>query len=104
MAYKMSIGKKANIEWKEAFEWYTNISAKNGVKFHNAGIERVNEIAKAPHRFGPVRNRPRYRRAKIKRFPYLVVYRIDEANQKVYIISIWHDKRNPSDLMKRLRK
>jgi plasmid stabilization system protein ParE len=104
MAYKISIGNKANLEWKEAFEWYANISPKNGLKFHSAGLGRLEEIAETPHLFGHVRNRRRYRRAKIKRFPYQIVFRIDETSQQVIILSIFHEKRNPSSLMKRLRK
>lgn len=104
MAYKVSIGKKAIPEWKEAYSWYAEISSKIGLKFHNAAIERVDEIANYPHRFGPIQKRRRYRRTKIKHFPYLIVFKVDEPNQKIFIISFFHEKRNPSTLLKRLRK
>ncbi|HFA48237.1 MAG TPA: type II toxin-antitoxin system RelE/ParE family toxin [Bacteroidetes bacterium] len=104
MAYKLIYGKKSRSELDEAITWYKDISNQTATKFYSAAQSRLNEISDQPHRFGPIRNRRRYRRAKIKRFPYLIVFRIDEAKQKVHIISIWHEKRNPSDLMKRLRK
>jgi plasmid stabilization system protein ParE len=31
----------------------------------------------------------------IKHFPFLIIYRIDEAKKKIVIVSIFHAKRNP---------
>lgn len=104
MAYKISFGKKALAELEEAYLWYNEISSETSAKFYAASLARLDEVAHHPHRFGPIRQRPRYRRAKVKRFPYLLIFRIDEAKQKIFILSIFHEKRDPSRLMKRLRK
>lgn len=104
MAYKLIYGKKSRSELDDAINWYKDVSSETAFKFYTATFSRLDEIAETPYLFGPIRNRKRYRRAKIKRFPYLIVFRIDESKQAVFIISIFHVKRNPASLMKRLRK
>ena len=104
MAYKLTYGKKSVSELDEALDWYKEVSLKTAEKFNKSALSRLIEISETPHLFGYVKNRKRYRRAKIKRYPYIIVFRVDEPKQKVFILSVWHEKRNPSDLMKRLRK
>jgi toxin ParE1/3/4 len=46
-----------------------------------------------PRRGGRLKTRPEVRR--LVHEPYLVTYRIDEAAKVVYILRLWHAKRDP---------
>ena len=105
MAYKITLSKKALEELDEAFTWYENEASKTvATRFLHEFYERMDEIIENPHRFQQVKKRPLYRRAILRKFPYHVVYRIDELANRIRVLVVWHVRRNPSDLMKRLRK
>ncbi len=54
---------------------------------------RIKDLERHPERY-PERKQF-FREAKIKTFPYLVIYRIDEEEKVILISSIFHTSRNP---------
>ncbi len=72
------------------------IAQDNPTAAERVGLELV-EMAESlrilPRRGGVFRLRPASRR--LVREPYLLVYRIDEAQHVVYVQRFWHAKRNP---------
>ncbi|MEK7256637.1 MAG: type II toxin-antitoxin system RelE/ParE family toxin [Bacteroidota bacterium] len=103
MAYKIYLGKKAKEEYEEAMLWYHEASPQAAVKFKANILATLHEMSLRPHKYGPVRHRPRYRRAIVNRFPYQIVFRLEENTQRIFVLSFWHTRRNPAVLMKRLR-
>ncbi len=45
-----------------------------------------------------------FRRMLLKRFPYKVIFVVDEKKQNVVIVMLWHVKRTPDSLEMLLRK
>ena len=102
MAYKVIIGKSAQSDIREALDWYAGESSVALEKFVEGFYARLNELSERPESFGSVRQRPRFRKVKIRKFPYCIVFRLDETLLKVFIAAIIHIKRNPRAWVKHL--
>lgn len=103
MAFKVVIGKSARLDAQNVLDWYAGESIAALEKFVNNFFLHIDEIAERPESFGIVRQRPHYRKLKIKRFPYYIIFRIDEKRNRVVIAAVVHTKRNPTVWIKRLR-
>lgn len=72
------------------------IAADDLAAAERVGLELVTiaeSLAVMPSRGGILRGFPESRR--LVRAPYLVIYRIDEAQRVVYVLRFWHAKRDP---------
>lgn len=91
MAYNLLLQTEAVLEIREAFEWYEE--QKEGL-----GYELIEEIeicyqklVAHPERYSYINQL--YRRIKTNRFPYILVYEIE--NDEIIINSVRHIKRKP---------
>jgi plasmid stabilization system protein ParE len=90
----------AEAELVEAWKWYGTKSPGLDWKFWDAVSATLNKVAKYPTRFTLVKNQIRV--AIVKRFPYKIVYYINDAMQRIEVLAVIHVKRNPDLLKKRL--
>ncbi len=91
-------------EFGEAAVYYFNISELLNERFKQAIKDKLDIITKTPTANTVVRGYPKYRKVKLKRFPFYLVFSINERSKMIYIVSIFHIKRNPEDLYKKLKK
>jgi len=103
MAYKVIIGKSAQSDIRDVLDWYAGESIVALEKFVESLYARLDELAERPESFGLVRQRPRFRKVKMRRFPYYIVFRVDENLSRVFIAAVVHTKRNPAVWVRRLR-
>ena len=103
MAFKVVIGKSAQRDIREALEWYAGESVIALEKFVEGLYARFDDLSVRPETFGLVRQRPLFRKAKLRRFPYYIVFRMDQGLSKVFVAAIVHSKRNPTVWAQRLR-
>jgi toxin ParE1/3/4 len=82
----------AKAEFDAAADWYEQQRAGLGVDFVKAVREVLNRIAANPRLHGVVYQD--VRKAVVKRFPYVVLYR--EEPGEVIVISVFHSSRDPS--------
>lgn len=82
----------AELELKDAYQYYDSQFLGLGAKFLEAFEETVNLILKIP--FGWKKVSMNTRRVNIKNFPYLILYAIDDGT--IIITFICHSHRNPS--------
>ena len=83
----------AKQEWQDAAEYYEFKQKGLGEKFHKKVLEGLFTIVKEPKHNR--KTRKEYREYLINRFPFLIVYRIDEVIKTIVIVSVFHTKRNP---------
>ena len=93
MSYSSVFLAKARLELIDSFTWYEERQEGLGERFTNAVFECIDRLEKAPHN-NAARKRVYYE-IKIKAFPYLIVYRIEEKQKLVVILSVFHTSRNP---------
>ncbi len=95
MAYSYIIEPVAADEYENSFEWYEERStvAADGfiVAVQNAILAACND---------PKRYRNTYknlRELSLKKYPFNLIYYIDEEKKRIVVISIYHHKRNPKN-------
>jgi plasmid stabilization system protein ParE len=92
--YKISYRPRAEKELEEALEWYENRSKDLGKRFLKEVQKKLKVIQKQPDYYAV--RQDHFREAKVKDFPYHVIYRIDESLKVIVVSSIFHTKRNPT--------
>jgi len=91
MTYTIAIQEEAIIEMQEAFEWYEN--KRNGLGYEL--LEKIEacflKISNNPAHYNHINET--YWRIKTQKFPYLIIYEIEELF--VFIFAIRHAKQRP---------
>ena len=93
-----SIHPAAQKELNEAFEFYQGRGGKLLAKAFLNEIQRAAILLESNPTFGVIISETR-RRFLLKRFPFLLIYRIDEAG--IRILAIAHQRRQPGYWNKR---
>lgn len=93
MIFEIVVQSEAILEMQKAFEWY---ESKAGGKGHEM-IEEIEEsykrLSKHPYNYSATNKK--YRKIGIKRFPYLIVFEIEEA--KVIVVAYRHIRQEKRD-------
>jgi len=91
MAYKLIVQVEAIVDIQEAFEWYEQ-------QKDNLGFELIDEIEACydkivthPERYSFIN--PLYRRIKTDRFPFVIIFEIED--DLIIVNSVRHAKRKP---------
>ncbi|WP_165227050.1 type II toxin-antitoxin system RelE/ParE family toxin [Aquisphaera insulae] len=91
MNLPLIVNPEAEADLADAWAWYENQRAGLG----DTLIERVDEVLarlrSMPELYSPVFHELRV--ARVRRFPYIVVYRIDVG--QVTVVAVYHTSRNP---------
>ncbi len=93
MSYRFIYDPIATLEYKDAVGWYAKRNEKAANNFINEVKDKIAVICNDPFRY---RNTYKnYRETSLKKFPYSIIYFVDEAKKIVIIQSLFHHKRNP---------
>lgn len=90
MSYNLVIQSEAIIDIQEAFEWYEEQNSGLGFDFIEEVENGYDKICNHPKYYIAINTH--FRRLKINRFPYLIVYEIQKDS--VIIIAVKHAGRN----------
>jgi len=91
MTAVMLAGAEEDLE--QAFDYYQAQRQGLGVEMLQEFRRAVDQILEHPSAWQPMDEI--YRRCRLHRFPYGVVYRIDEKAQQIVIVSVMHLSRRP---------
>lgn len=100
MIYRVELLANAVTDIEETFLWYQAISLRLRDRFEAQLITALAEINLNPFAWHLLNDKARCK--KIKRFPYLVVFAIQ--NDLITVVAVIHEKRNPGVWKKRLRR
>lgn len=78
--------------WK-SFQWYENRSAGLGWLFVEFVDKTIKLISINPEGYPKKRNS--YREIYLSKFPFVIVYEFVNEKKVVYVLHIFHTKRNP---------
>jgi plasmid stabilization system protein ParE len=92
---------EADREWNEAVDHYEERDPGVGARFNFAIWERLKVLAAQPERF-PLVGRVT-RKAKIHGWPYAIYFAVNESMRQIKVIAVWHGKRNPKGLHRRIK-
>ncbi len=95
MSYTISFRKRAAREYLETTAWYNERSIKGAENFVKEANILPDKIEKQPDFFRKSFNY--FHEAKIPRYPYKIIYFIDEEMNRIVITIVFHQKRNPQN-------
>lgn len=84
MNYEIILLPEAIIEMQKTFEWYEQQQEGLGFEFIEEAEDGFERLCRHPHHYSAINDS--VRKLRIKRFPYLIVYEIEEG--KVVIIAV----------------
>lgn len=94
MPYTYTLHPLAHQDMIDAYEWYENKSTGLGEEFGKTIATKIGIILSNPFVFSS-KAKKHYREAILQKFPFIIVYKINEATKSVYILSIHHAKKHP---------
>lgn len=93
MAFAHIFEPRAADEYEQAFIWYEDQSFSAADNFVIAVQEAIKNVCEHPYRY---RNTyETFREITVKKYPYNLIYLVDETNALIIIFSLFHHKRNP---------
>jgi plasmid stabilization system protein ParE len=102
MTFKVIAEAEAKRDWNEAVDWYDQRQPGVGLRFDEAIRTFLQTLANGPDRFR-LATRLTHLARMPKPWPYSVYFTINLEFREVKVLSIWHCKRNPAELQKKLK-
>ncbi len=91
--YQLIIKSRAVLMQQEAYYWYEQQKQGLGERFINELEDKYHKISNNPTAYG--KRNDSYRHIVLRKFPYVIVFRIIEKTVVVY--AVFHTSRNPKD-------
>ena len=91
--YKVTLLSKARKEFLTAFDWYEEQKDGLGDIFSLEIEQSLNLIRKNPNHYPSKSNS--LKEFVVKRYPFVIVFKIKSSSNEIIITSIFHTKRNP---------
>jgi len=88
---KILFTQAARADLVEAVHWYDTHAPQVVPQFRGALRTALSRIAENPKQFPP--SFKNTRRALLRRFPYIIVFR--ETQDAIYVVAVFHTSRNP---------
>lgn len=95
MSYAYFFDPAAAKEYEDAFEWYQERSEAAADILIIEVEETTRAICEDPYRYRETHKN--LHEVSLKKYPYYLIYLIDEVKKVVTIISLYHHKRNPKN-------
>lgn len=99
MRYQVVLTSAANDDFTESLRWYSNQQYGLEQQFHAAVAAVIDLIAEQPRLFRV--RRKSVRAAVVQKFPFLIFYKVEAQRQRIVVLAILHQSRNPKIWMKR---
>lgn len=99
MAAELIIAPEAEQDLAEAYGWYEDRRVGLGEEFLSCVDACIEGVCRMPDVFAVVHQN--YRRAQVRRFPYVIFY--EHVQGVVTVYSVFHTSRNPAKWRKRLQ-
>ena len=94
----LEIKEEADIDVIESYFWYENQKPGLGDLFLEELGEYFEILCRKPEAF-QIKNRKNNRLAPLKKFPFVIVYRIEQYS--IVVFAVYHTSRNPKKIKKR---
>jgi len=98
MRYHLLLTGDALNDIEQAIRWYENKQEGLGKEFAEIAVNYLEYLSRNAHSHSKIRRE--YRELAMKRFPYVIVYRIVKEKE-VVVLGIIHTKQHPSRRKKR---
>ena len=97
MKYRLIVRPEAEIDIREAFEWYENQEKGLGLDYFRCVDAAIASISRSPNLFPSIYKN--IHRVLIRRFPYGIFYVVKD--NQILILAVLHVKRHPNHWRRR---
>ena len=91
--YRYILDSRAQEEYETSVDWYAKRSEQATVKFINAVTAALELICEHPYTYKKFKTN--CYEAILKKYPFSIIYTIEDFSESIIILSIFHHKRNP---------
>ena len=102
MTFNVIASDEAQREWDAAVNWYETQQPGVGLRFDNELRSFLHTLSERPERFRLATKLTRKARVPAP-WPYSIYFTVNKAHREINIQAVWHDKRNPDTLRRRLK-
>ena len=102
MTFKVIAEAEAKRDWNEAVDWYEEREPGVGLRLDDTIRTFLQTFSRQPERF-PLATRLTRKAKILGPWPYSVYFTINTEHREVKVLAIWHGKRNPDELRRRLK-
>lgn len=99
MTARIVVLPEAEEDAREAARWYEDHRGGLGLEFLGAFQDATSRAAEMPESFPRWSEEPRYRRARLRRFPYLLFYEL--RGEILEVAALVHERRKPGFWLRR---
>ena len=100
--YQYLLDPKAQTEYEESIEFYAERSEQATLKFIEIVEQTIEQLCKKP--YGNRKKYKNYYEINLEKYPFSIIYIIEEEVKQIIIISIYHQSRNPKYKYKAKKK
>jgi plasmid stabilization system protein ParE len=100
MSYQIAYQQRAINEYEDAAAWYKERSVRAAENFETAVNEKINILRINPKQYR--KTYKEFRETSLNKYPFNIVFLVDEIKMMVIISSVFHNKRNPKKKYKKL--
>jgi len=91
--YQITYRPIATQEYENAIKWYFERNQATAERFVKAVNEKLDNLSSNPLQYKSLFKK--FHEVSTGKFPYTIVYLVDEAQERVVIVAIYHQKRHP---------
>lgn len=91
--YQFIFSPTALIEYKDSVVWYKERSLKAAENFVQQVKDKIDKICHSPFRYPKIYKD--FRETPLRKYPYTLIYFLNEDKKLVVATSVFHHKRNP---------
>jgi len=91
--FSILLSKRAERDLNESFRWYEEKQKGLGSRFIDEVLNRIGIIETNPELFA-IKCKS-YRESSLEKFPYIIIYRINNRKNQIRIVGVFHMSRNP---------
>jgi plasmid stabilization system protein ParE len=93
MSYRLIIDPAAKLDIMESIQWYNEQKSGLGRRYYSSVKQAMKLIRKGPEMF-QIRYKT-LRMVPLEKFPFMILYQIDQAKKLVAVAAVLHTSRNP---------
>lgn len=91
--YSIVISTRAQDEILTSWDWYDEQQKGLGDLFVEAIMNRIHDIEVHPELY--ITRYKGYREVRVKRFPFLIIFKIDKREKIIRVLPVFHTSRSP---------
>jgi plasmid stabilization system protein ParE len=93
LTFRAIISTRAEKKIEDAWAWYEDRQVGLGDRFIKEVVGQIRQVELYPETYAA--RYKTFREASVPIFPYILIYKINKTQKLVYILSVFHAKRNP---------